>query len=134
MKFQSRLNRYLIGLAIGFLLVAFIFRGRDWGAWLPNAQVLKTVQEFYSEPSQEFFCLMECHNVSMNDMKGLMQDGDVAFGDSQTKGKEKEYIIHHKDGSGKPFTIHWQIVEITFSEKVATPIKVYRDPNTSCDC
>ena len=134
MKFQKRLNRFLIGLAIGLLLVAFIFRGRDWGSWLPNAQVLKTINEFYSEPSEQFFCELECYDLGMAEMKALMEDGDVHFSDSDVEGKEKEYIISHFDGAGKPFTIHWSIVEITFSEKVAKPVKVYRDERRECDC
>ena len=134
MKFQRRLNRYLLGVALGLLLIAVIFRGREWGSWLPNPQVLKMTKEFYVEPEEKVWCLMECHGVTMQDIQALMEDGNVDFGDSQTKGKEKEYIIRHETEEGVEFTTHWSIVELSIDKKRAQLIDVYVYKGKDCDC
>ncbi len=101
---------------------------------MPNAQVLKMTKEFYVEPAEVIFCLMECHSITMADVKALMEDGDVNFGDSQPKCPEKEYIITHETPDGRDFTTHWFIEELAVDKKRAKLIKIYPDESTTCDC
>ena len=52
MKFQQRLNRYLLGVALGLILVFVMFNGRDWLGWLPQNQVRKRIAATFQTPAR----------------------------------------------------------------------------------
>lgn len=93
MKQRNRFASYFIGILIGILCVYFIFGGgSDNKPWLPNDMVLYRLQESLVIDAQAS-CLMECHHFTEEDLKKLLESGDVAFDESQTKGDDKTYIL-----------------------------------------
>jgi hypothetical protein len=132
MKFQQRLNRFLIGLVIGLVLVAFLFNDRDWAGWTPNNQVVTKAMENYQEPSSEVLCQMECLGIDVSKLKTLVEDGDVEFDKSQVDGNPKVYYIEHEDETGQEYFTRWEFEEMSLTRMDATLIEI--GPQKDCDC
>ena len=132
MKIQQRLNRYLIGLVLGLILVAIFFNDRDWGGWTPNAQVLEKAMTGYQEPSEKIRCQMICMDVDVSKLKALMEDGDVEFDQSKVDGYPKIYYIEHVDSEGNELYTKWKFEEISLTKLDATLIEI--GPLKDCDC
>lgn len=122
----------MIGLVIGLVIVAFMFSDRDWDGWTPNSQVLQKAMDYYQEPSAEVMCQMECLGVDISTLKGMMEDGDVEFDESQVKGKIKMYHIEHELPDGRELYTKWEFEELSLEKMTATLMEM--GPNTECDC
>ncbi len=98
MKFAHRFAYYLIGLVMGFFVVAAIFSGRDIRCnYFPNARVLNDLR---NKPFQYSIKASEILNqkwVDTLDIKNTLQYGDVDFDNSNIpSGKGKLYTIEGK--------------------------------------
>lgn len=92
-KFSSRLKYYLIGFGIGLIFMFFIFGPRAC-SWLPENRVKNMIAEKEIYIGDSLNALMNCQGVDNEDIyRFLNQDGDVEFGDSDTKGWPKKYVI-----------------------------------------
>jgi hypothetical protein len=96
MNFRQRLNRYLIGVALGLVLVAIFFGGRDWLGWTPNSVVLKKLNASGVKLTQLSQCQMACYDLTKEDLDGVLASGNVAFDKSQVKLDPKVYVIEMK--------------------------------------
>ena len=96
MTFTQRLWRYMIGLLIGTLLALFFFGSRSCTQWLPNAQVRQFLGDAGLMGDERTRCLMQCGAVTMADLRSLLEEGDIAYGDSDVRnegGTGKYYLI-----------------------------------------
>ncbi len=107
MTFIQRLWRYMIGLLIGTLLALFFFGSRSCMQWLPNPQVRQFLGEAGLMGDERTRCLMQCGAVSMADLRRLLEEGDIAYGDSDVRdeqGTGKFYLIRG-DGRAAEFVV-----------------------------
>lgn len=96
MKFQSRLNKFLLGVIIGLVLVVMFFGGRDWLSWLPGPQVKGQINEWYQSPSEEVSAALVCSGFSDELLSKVMTDGDVDFGNSDPRGTPRMYWVGYE--------------------------------------
>lgn len=132
MKFQQRLNRYLIGIVIGIMLVVVFFRDRDWGKWTPENMVLEQLKNYSTNPDSTIQCKITCLGIDPPDFAILYKDGDVRISESQPRADPRVYKIYSKTRDDREFyvvaKIHLQpdwakIVEIEMVDEVI-----------NCDC
>jgi len=88
MTFIQRLWRYMIGIAIGTMLAFFFFGSRSCTNWLPNPQV----RQFLGDPGlmgdERTRCLMQCGAVTMADLRGLLEEGDIQYSKSDVRNEQ----------------------------------------------
>lgn len=133
MNFRQRLLRFIIGIAIGFILVQVFFGERGCGHWLPGNQVKKWIKENNAniEVMPETTCMMKCQGLTPSDIEYVLgEEGDVIFGESQTKGYPKEYIIQ-----GNRDTIEFRFGFILREDSSSIVSLAQRlDVGFKCDC
>lgn len=134
MKFQKRLNRYLIGVALGLVLVMFMFSGRDWLSWLPQNQVRGRIVAADLTWTDESQCLLICKGYSVEAVKAFAADADVLFSESQRDESPKEYQLERIE-NGVRTRMRFQFLPL--GESVNPPVHVIAVelPDTGdCDC
>lgn len=99
MPFIKRLGFYLFGVSLGILFLAFFFKKKteDTGAYFcyfPNCRTLKDIRSkpmYYSDAVTE---QLRSKALDTTDIVGLLTQGDVDFGRSDTKSNPcKTYIV-----------------------------------------
>ncbi|MEZ4924190.1 MAG: hypothetical protein R2780_13545 [Crocinitomicaceae bacterium] len=122
-KFSSRLKYYLIGFGIGLIFMFFLFGPRAC-SWLPENRVKNMIAEKEIFIGDSLNYLMNCQGVSNEDIyRFLNKDGDVDFGDSDTKGWPKKYVFSgDKDGHDLMITYmlyeEWvEVVDFKYDQK-----------------
>jgi len=128
MNFTQRLWRYLVGIFIGTLLALFFFGQRSCTQWLPNVQV----REFLGEPGlmgdERTRCLIQCGAVTMADLRVILEDGDIEYGESD---------VRNEQGTGKFYRISTQghSAEFVVTDSTTTVRSVVWEVNTAaCNC
>lgn len=117
MKLLQRIGYYLGGFSIGLIILAFFLSGkRATCAYFPEDRVLKNIgikAHEYSDEATEAMVLFNLDTIAVNQ---LISEGDVNFGESQTR---KEpcgiYVIDSEDVEGKEFQL-----TVENCEKLAT--------------
>lgn len=139
MKIAKRFYYYLIGFGIGLILTFLIFQGRGC-EWLPNARVLNTIQNSSIFISDQEKCVMESNGISKESIFYLLEDGDIIFGESQTKAKTKPYYINntiHERSTAKTYVIEHNQLKIAFDvferDSVVFINKFYNQPTNECE-
>jgi hypothetical protein len=98
MTFTQRLWRYMMGLFMGTLLALFFFGSRSCSQWLPNEQV----RLFLGEPGlvgdERTRCLMRCGVLTMADLRSLLEDGRIRYGQSDVRNEEGTGKFYHIEG------------------------------------
>ena len=133
MSFARRIRLFIIGILIGSLVVwGFLFRGRTFPAWTPEGRVLEALQEHPIRISSEARCMLNCNQISDDDILALIADGDVLFSESDIRGKDiPEYVLEGKGKNQKLYKMKFR------SEYLTTVlISVLPSPNSNarCDC
>ncbi len=109
MAFLKRLGYYMVGLAIGIVILTFLLKKKttETGTefcYFPNCRVLKELRSkplTYSPSIQE---LISSTDLDTTEIKVLLREGDVNFTKSDTEASPcKEFIvegrIHEKEAS-----------------------------------
>jgi len=82
MPFKIRLKYYLIGVFLGGMMVFAIFKDR-FPSWLPGTIVKENLQKHPLQVSTLGACQAKCLNISEENIKELLSQGDVNFSKSQ---------------------------------------------------
>ena len=99
MAFIKRLGYFLVGLSIGIVFLTFFFKKKsdETGAsfcYLPNCRTLKDMRSkplYYSDEIQKLFKENKLDSVTISD---FLTNGDVDFGNSDTKSKPcRTYLV-----------------------------------------
>ena len=104
MTLTQRVWRYMIGVFIGTLMAFFFFGSRSCTQWLPNEQVRQFLGEAGLMGDQRTRCLMQCGAVTMADLRTLLEEGDIRYGQSDVRNEEgtgKFYLIEGADRSAQ---------------------------------
>jgi|TARA_R110002051_G_scaffold10001_6_gene38023 hypothetical protein len=103
MKLLQRIGYYLGGFSIGLVLLAFFLSGKRAScAYFPEDRVLKNIGIKAHEYSDEARETMALFNLDTTAVNRLISDGDVDFGESQTRKKPCGiYVINSETEDGK---------------------------------
>lgn len=123
MNLGRRIKYYMIGALMGGLLSFFIFNGRGCG-WLPGNRVLQTIRTSKIVTSVQDKCLIECNNISANAIYELIENGNVNFGESDTK--NKNYKI-----SNDSLTLNFKL---NLKDSIAITVVNTIPQNNKCNC
>jgi hypothetical protein len=99
MPFIKRLGFYLLGVSIGVIFLAFFFKKKteDTGVYFcyfPNCRTLKDIRSKPMQYSDAVKVQLQNKELDTTDIVGLLTNGDVDFGRSQTKTAPcKTYIV-----------------------------------------
>ena len=100
--FIKRLGYFMVGLSIGIVFLAFFLKKKSDRTgvsfcYFPNCRVLKDLRSkpiYYSDRISEMLQNKELDTLTINH---FFIDGDVNFGDSDTKSKPcKTYLIENE--------------------------------------
>jgi hypothetical protein len=133
MSFARRIRLFIIGILIGSLVVwGFLFRGRTFPAWTPEGRVLEALQEHPIRISSEARCMLNCNNITDDDILALIADGDVLFSESDIRGKDiPEYVV---EGKGKNLKLYKMKFRSEYLTTVLISVLPSPNSNATCDC
>ncbi len=99
MQWLKRFGYYLIGIALGSLVVLFIWKGKDVSFdYGMDARTLKTIrikERLFSEQAQQ---VLATSKIDTTTITTILTHGDVDFGKSKPRLKPcAEYFITGKD-------------------------------------
>jgi len=95
-RFKERIKYYLVGFAIGLVLMYMIFGNRGC-AWLPENRVKNMLAEKEIIIGDSLLEILNCSNVDNNDIYNLLNDaGEVNFSKSITNSYPKKYYLYGK--------------------------------------
>lgn len=125
MNFKQRLLRYLIGVAIGCIVVFLIFPNYDWLGWTPGKQVMKKIREMRWEQTGRGLCTMNCLDLFNKEFDEARFHGEVNFAGSDTRHNPPRYQLEYR-------SLVWQVL---VSDSVITLLEVKRKDNSvPCNC
>lgn len=99
MQWLKRVGYYLIGIALGSLVVLFIWKGKDVSFdYGMDARTLKTIRikkRLFSDNAQQILATLKIDTTTVST---ILNNGDVDFGKSKPRLKPcAEYFITGKD-------------------------------------
>lgn len=99
MQWLKRVGYYLIGIALGSLVVLFIWKGKDVSFdYGMDARTLKTIRikkRLFSDNAQQ---ILATSKIDTTTISTILNNGDVDFGKSKPRLKPcAEYFITGKD-------------------------------------
>ncbi len=100
MAFLKRLGFYLIGLSIGMVFLAYIFKKKSeetgvYFCYLPDCRTLKDIRSKTVSYSDQVNALLKSGTIDSVDINDLLTNGDIDFGNSDTKSTPcKTYLVN----------------------------------------
>ncbi|RSC93005.1 DUF4258 domain-containing protein [Tenacibaculum singaporense] len=99
MQWLKRVGYYLVGIALGSLVVLFIWKGKDVSFdYGMDARTLKTIRikkRLFSDNAQQ---ILATSKIDTTTISTILNNGDVDFGKSKPRLKPcAEYFITGKD-------------------------------------
>jgi len=98
-SFLHRLSRYLLGIAIGCLLLFMMFPDRDWLSWTPSKTLMRQINYFPAEWSDSLKTQVLRKPELAGHIARVKAFGRPDFSKSQTRTNPKVYLI--TDGSAE---------------------------------
>jgi hypothetical protein len=110
MNFPRRLRLFVFGILIGCLVVwGLLMRGRKFPAWTPEGRILEALQQYPVKISQPARCMMQCNNISENDILSIINTADVIFSESTVRDIEiPEYILQGQGIDGRKYKMRFR--------------------------
>lgn len=128
--FYRRLRAYIIGIALGIVMVLVIFKDRAslFTAWTPGNRVKTEIRESRDSVSERASCQLLCLGLSSSALFDSLSSADVNFKESQTSSQPKTYLLEREiHGSTTGFFV--QLADST------ALLKEVRSPAVSgCNC
>jgi hypothetical protein len=133
MNFARRLRLFIFGILVGCLVVwALLMRGREFPAWTPEGRILEALQQHPVKVSQAARCMMQCNNISNNDMLSVINSADVVFSESTVRDIETpEYILQGQGLNGRRFKMRFRS---RMEENDLLAVIPFGDAIQTCDC
>lgn len=95
MTTKQRVIRYLIGVAIGTLLVYAMFPGRNWLSWTPQETLMKWVRESNTQVTDHAQCRMQCHALNNDSLQAARNAGYINLSKSDAQATPKRYHLEY---------------------------------------
>lgn len=130
MTFARRIKLFFIGMLLGTGAVILFFGDKLnlFTSWMPNDRVLLRLQQTELRMTEKARCLLDCYEISRNDIDELMQYGNVNFRKSKTGEKPLEYWVGYKNESLGEYLLIFEAADST-----STIIEA-NIPQSSKDC
>ena len=82
----KRVGYYLIGVALGSIIVLFVWQGKDVSfPYGPNARTLRSIQKKHVKYSESAQTIMAKSGIDTTSIKQVILSGDVNFGKSKPR-------------------------------------------------
>ena len=134
MKTGQRIRLYLYGFIIGAVLVYFLlFRGKDRTFWLPGNRVKEQVDKSTFSFSEHAKCILECKNITEEEVREVLKNGDVNFSESDTHGVPCPSYAIEGISHNKKLRILLTVFERDSTAEITTAINL-ESGKDSCKC
>jgi len=125
-----RLRFYGFGFALGLLAVSIIFKGRS--CKMPASAKLEELAYQRLELTQHGECRMKCRNITLEEIKHVLQTGKVNYDKSNVHEKPYgTYAVEGNTSDGQNLRI--VIADCDTISRVVTAIDLRLEKDT-CDC
>jgi hypothetical protein len=112
-NFFRRLKYYAVGFGIGLLFVFVFFKNRGC-SWLPSNRVKNTILDrVIVIPENELEELAK-NNIKIDDLRDILNDGDVEFSESSKNQNPKVYLIEKQVNKSKYKKFYFTLPEESF--------------------
>ena len=123
MTFWKRLRTYLIGVALGLLIVYVFFKDRDLSGWTPQGRVLTTIDSSQVSISERARCQINCYSLETEEWREIHKVASVDFSESNVR-KEPCPVYHLKSAyKEEEFKLIWEVCEDAEKVKLLSVIK-----------
>lgn len=95
MTTKQRVIRYLIGVAIGTLLVYAMFPGRNWLSWTPQETLMKWVRDSKTHITEHAQCRMQCIALTNDSLQAARRGGAINLSKSDAQATPKRYHLEY---------------------------------------
>ena len=133
MKISQRITLYGFGFLIGCTMIYFtLIRGKNRSYWLPENRVKELIKKSKMIYSPLAKCEMECRSINEKEIKNILENGDVNFKESNTRGTpHPSYIMEGTTSENKKVRI---ITNTYDSIAEITGINFLNAEKDSCHC
>ena len=132
---KRRFRVYGFGFLLGIIMAwALFLRGRNtkpYTAWTPNNRVLEEIRlDTQLDLDASFWCKITCLGFNSLDYDHLINDGNVAFDESEIEKDKKRYRVKLKvEDKGV------LVVDYLFEESHRSVVNVFKEgEDIKCDC
>ena len=134
MKTGQRIRLYLYGFIIGAVLVYFLlFKGKDRTFWLPGNRVKEQVDKSTFRFSEHAKCILECKNITEEEVREVLKNGDVNFSESDTHGVPCPSYAIEGTSHNKKLRVLLTVFERDSTAEITTAINL-ESGKDSCKC
>lgn len=118
-SFLHRLKFYGLGFGLGLVFVFFFFRNRGC-TWTPENRVKNTILGRVLVISDEQQEVLKANGITQNTAVMFLNDGDIAFGESQKDGNPQVYSILH-EVNGKEVELWFTLPKNSYISEIQWP-------------
>jgi hypothetical protein len=132
--FLRRLRFYLIGVALGSVMVVFYFKDRTsvLTSWLPKHRVMWDAQHYPHSTESLHKCYLNCLQISPELWNDFITDYQVEFGRSDVRNGNRNYHFNATKSSGK-IGRKAEFLKVSLRDTVVA-INYVQLPSGSCGC
>jgi hypothetical protein len=123
MNFKQRLLRYLLGVAIGCVVVFLMFPQYDWLGWTPQKRMKQDLREFPFSVDSCAAYKLQCYGMAEDQLMLVRNDGVFDFDKSDVKATPRRYHVNYGNYS----------FIIAMSDTTSTLVDVM-NPSKVCTC
>lgn len=134
MTFKNRLKYYIIGFALGCVIVwATLIKDRERPAWMPEGRVIEYLEKAEILITDEAQCKLDCYAISSDFMNAdFWSNAKVNFKKSATERKPcPEYYISSKLANGTAIVVY---IETCEQENKALLRNIETPNQLNCKC
>ena len=135
MTLSQRLRLYLAGFLAGCVLVYFLlFYGKERASWLPDNRVKEQVNKSLFIFSDHAKCILQCKNISEEEVTEVLKTGEVNFSASDTRGVPcPSCALEGKTSGNKSLRVIVTVFEKDSTAEITTAINLEAEKDT-CNC
>ncbi len=112
-NFIRRLKYYAFGFGIGLIFVFVFFKNRGC-SWLPSNRVKNTLLDRVIVIPETDLAELTKNNINIDDLKAILNDGDVSFSESSKNQNPKVYLIEKEINKSKYNKFYFTLPEESF--------------------
>ena len=127
MTLGKRVRTYLVGFAMGLIMVYFLF-GDRMGDWMPESRIKQRLSIYPMSMKPKTKCLIDCHLINDSIILETLISGEVLMSESQPRNKPNP--IYTVEAQDKSFKVKFEAVDTTKTELLDFIPKEMKE----CDC
>lgn len=119
------------------MVYQLIIKGTDrefYGSWLPEGRVLKKIRTGLDKQPVLLSCWTKCADIFNSDVDYLLENGDVDFSKSITKGAQKSYYVEADLETGKQLQMEFGLTDDSVSVNFIQVVGAEKRTENDCSC